>query len=37
LLNAIFLITQKNVITNPVEIGTLKDTLLRTLGSSQML
>jgi MoxR-like ATPase len=36
LLNAIFLITEKNVLTAPVEVSTLKDTLLRTLGSSQM-
>jgi MoxR-like ATPase len=36
LLNAIYLITQQNVISTPVEINALQDTLLRTLGSSQM-
>jgi MoxR-like ATPase len=37
LLNAIFLVTQKNVLTAESEIAALKDTLLRTLGSSQAL
>jgi MoxR-like ATPase len=36
LLNAIYLITQQNVMSIPAEIRALEDTLLRTLGSSQM-
>ena len=37
LLNAIFLVTQKNVLTAQSEIDALKNILLRTLGSSQAL
>jgi MoxR-like ATPase len=36
LLNAIYLITQQNVVSPGVELNALQDTLLRTLGSSQM-
>jgi MoxR-like ATPase len=35
LLNAIFLVTQKNVLTSETEISALKDALLRTLGSTE--
>jgi MoxR-like ATPase len=35
LLNAIFLVTQKNVLSSDTEIAQLKDALLRTLGSTE--
>jgi MoxR-like ATPase len=37
LLNAIFLVTQKNVLTSESEITALKDALLRTLGSTEFV